>query len=241
MPDRRRHRGPHPGDRERFAADQVPLLRQACTDLAWLQGRGYAERAALQLVGDRFQLDRRQRLCVQRATCTDSARAARTERRAEASALNGASLLVDGFNVLITVEAALSGGVLLRCRDGCVRDLASMHGTWRTVQETAVAARAVGELLSHTGVREVRWLLDRPVANSGRLAALLREIADGNSFPWHVEVCDSPDRELRQSSRPVATADSAVLDRCATWLDLARHVVETSVPEAWMLDLGATG
>ena len=31
--------------------------------------------------------------------------------------LRGERLLIDGFNLLITLEAALSGAVLLRCRD----------------------------------------------------------------------------------------------------------------------------
>jgi hypothetical protein len=29
------------------------------------------------------------------------------------------------------VEAALAGGVILACRDGAYRDMASIHGTWR--------------------------------------------------------------------------------------------------------------
>jgi hypothetical protein len=238
MPDRRRHRGPHPGDGERFAADRLPVLRAACADFAWLLDRGYAERSALKLVGDRFQLDQRQRMCVQRCACTEEARGKRASRLLPPHALAGASILVDGFNVLITVEAALAGAVLLLGRDGCLRDLASMHGTWRTVDETADAAARIGAWLAHHGVAGATWLLDRPVANSGRLAALLRSVAAEQGFSWQVAVCDSPDRELRSAAVPVATADSAVLDRCGAWLNLARDVVEASVGAAWILDLG---
>jgi len=183
MPDRRRHRGPHPGDGERFAADRLPVLRAACADFAWLLDRGYAERSALKLVGDRFQLDQRQRTCVQRCACTEAARAQRASRLLPPDALAGRNILVDGFNVLITVEAALAGAVLLLGRDGCLRDLASMHGTWRTVEETAAAAAQIGAWLARHAVAGATWLLDRPVANSGRLAALLRGIAAEQGFP----------------------------------------------------------
>ena len=46
-------------------------------------------------------------------------------------------------NVLITLESALGGGVLLRCRDGCLRDMASLHGTYRIVDETDPALDAL--------------------------------------------------------------------------------------------------
>src|SRR5262245_708567 len=137
MPDRRRHRGPHPGDAERFGAPQLPALREAAADLAFLLDRGYANTAALKLVGDRFALDARQRQLLMRATCPASAAAARQRNRVDAAAIAGRELWIDGFNVLTTIEAALAGGVLLRGRDGCTRDLASMHGTWRRVDETS--------------------------------------------------------------------------------------------------------
>jgi uncharacterized protein YyaL (SSP411 family) len=55
MPDRRRHRGPHPKDPELFAPRHWPTLRRAVADLSWLLGRGYSEKAALKLVGDRYR------------------------------------------------------------------------------------------------------------------------------------------------------------------------------------------
>src|SRR5690606_16499227 len=113
----------------RFADAQHQCLALAVTELSWLLGRGYAEVASLALVGDRHALDRRQRLAVRRAACPDAVRVARRARRVHA--LAGRDLWVDGFNVLITVEAALSGGILLRCRDGCLRNMASLHGTYR--------------------------------------------------------------------------------------------------------------
>ena len=69
MPDSRQHRGPHPRDAELFAEAALPRLREAVAHYSWLLGRGYAEVAALALVGDHFQLTVRQRQAVQRASC----------------------------------------------------------------------------------------------------------------------------------------------------------------------------
>src|SRR5689334_16889981 len=67
------HRGLAPGDESLFGDQARPALRQATSDLCWLLSRGYAEVAALKLVGDRYDLTARQRSAVGRAVCTDNA------------------------------------------------------------------------------------------------------------------------------------------------------------------------
>ena len=237
MPDRRRHRGPHPKDETLFAPDAHGLLRRAVEDLAWLLERGYASNAALKLVGDRFQLRDRQRLAVMRATCTDSQRASRASSRIEPAALQGEAVAIDGYNVLITLEAALAGGVLLLCRDGTLRDLASFHGHFKRVEETDPAIELLGRWLDRHAPSHVTLFLDRPVSNSGRLAERLREHAAARACPWTVELVNSPDHELRTGAAIVASADSAVIDGAARWVNLARHVVGELEPVSPWIDL----
>jgi hypothetical protein len=210
-------------------------------DLCWLLSRSYAPASALKLVGDRYALMARQRLAVARAACADEARAHRAARCLPPCHAAGRPLAIDGYNLLTTIEAALAGGVLLIARDACLRDLASMHGTWRKVAETEQAIALVGQTLHDLQVLECRWLLDRPVSNSGRLKARLLAAAAAHNWPWQVELALNPDAELVQTSLLVATADSAVLDRCGLWLNLARHVVDTAIPQAWIVDLSAAG
>ena len=59
----------------------------------------------------------------------------------------GQRIAIDGYNVLITIEAAMSGGCIFKARDGCLRDLASIHGTYRKVNETIPALQLIGEFL----------------------------------------------------------------------------------------------
>lgn len=240
MPDRRTNRGPHPQDAELFAEACLPRLRAAVADMCWLLSRGYASASALKLVGDRYALMARQRLAVARAACPDTALANRAARCAAPQVAAGQPLAIDGYNVLTTIEAALAGGVVLLAADACMRDLASMHGTWRKVTQTEQAIVLVGQTLSQIGVAECRWLLDSPVSNSGRLKARLLASAAEHRWPWQVELAFNPDAELAKTSYLVATADSVVLDRCRTWLNLARHVVESAIPQAWIVDLSAT-
>ena len=76
----------------------------------------------MKLIGDRYRLVERQRVAVARAACSDAALTDRAVRRVELDALRERPLRIDGFNLLVTLESALGGGVVLACRDGCYRD-----------------------------------------------------------------------------------------------------------------------
>jgi hypothetical protein len=237
MSDNQKHRGAHPADRLLFAPKHHGRLRRAAHDLSWLLSHGYATSASLKLVGDHFSLKERQRLAVVRAACSDQQRAFREQIRLPLESIKSRNLLIDGFNILITLEAALSGGALIKCRDGCVRDLSSVHGSYRTVAETEAAIRLAGEALSGAGPASTLWLLDRPVSNSGRLAQKIREMAVGEGWPWQVDVVMNPDKVLRASGQIVVTSDSNVLDGVTGWVNLGGRLIAERLPEAWVIDL----
>jgi hypothetical protein len=209
----------------------------AVNHLAWLLTRKYTGESALKLVGDRFQLSARQRLAVLRSTCSDQARQQRALSQIPTTDLVGCRLQIDGFNLLTTVEAALSGGVLLRGRDGCLRDMASVHGSYRNVEETVPALHVLGQFLQARHLESCTWWFDRPVSNSGRVSRMLLDLAQAEGWPWQSELVQDPDRELSQSTDIVVTADSVVLDNCHRWTNLAWEIVSSVVPDAWVVPL----
>src|SRR5436189_6324703 len=115
-PDLRKHRGAHPEDRNLFAAEHLPALRTATRELSWLLTREYSMKGALKLVGDRYTLTDRQRLAVSRAACSDQSKEQRARKLISSDIVAGKDLIVDGFNLLITIEAALSRGLLMNFR-----------------------------------------------------------------------------------------------------------------------------
>ncbi len=237
MPDIRKHRGPHPEDRRLFADDQLPALRTAAAELSWLLTRDYAIKSATKLVGDRYALTDRQRLAVSRASCSDQSLEQRRRSMCAPSDLRGAQVIIDGFNLIIMVEAVLSGAVVIRGRDGCVRDLSSVHGSYRSVNETVAAVQLIGESLDELGPESVRWLLDRPVSNSGRLAKLIRDCANQHDWPWNVEAVFNPDREMIASGLVVISSDGPLLDRVERWSNLNQRLLENKLDAAWLIDL----
>jgi hypothetical protein len=237
MPDKRTHRGPHPADAKLFAPAVLPDLRLASADFSLLLTKGYAEKSALKLVGDKFLLTERQRLAIMRSACSDRQLASRSQRLVSIENLAGRSIAIDGYNLLITVEAAISGARIFKGRDGCFRDLASIHGTYRKVTETIPAVQLIGDFLKAHNINDCLWLLDSPVSNSGRLKTLLGELAQTNGWNWEIKLSISPDAELIKTDLIVASSDSVILDGCKSWVNLARAIIEEKLPKAPLVDL----
>ena len=236
-PDARKHRGAHPEDRRLFAQDKIPILGEATADLSWLFTRGYAAPSAVKLVGDHHSLTDRQRLAVARAACSDQQREKRDSTCLSVDKIQGQTIAIDGFNLIITIEAALSGGLLLISRDGCIRDLSSVHGSYRSVAETESAVRIIGQTLESFAPRSVTWFLDKPVSNSGRLAGFIQDLAGWRGWPWEVKLVMNPDAALSSSNDISMTSDSVILDQAIRWVNFVSHLLETDLQSAWVVNL----
>ena len=81
MPDKRKHRGPHPEDERLFAESSTPVLSRAVQDVSAILTMGYPIKGTLKLVCDRFSLTERQRLAVMRSACSDQHLIARLQKQ----------------------------------------------------------------------------------------------------------------------------------------------------------------
>jgi hypothetical protein len=234
---RQKHRGQHAKDAELFHPSQLPALNAAIDDMSYLLNRGYSDNASLVLVGDHYQLHKRQRMALLRACSSDEDRRRRQRRCLPAKGLEDQPIQIDGYNLLITVESMLAGGIILHCRDGCYRDIASVHGTYRRVEETLPALVLIGKQLQELGITQAHWYLDAPVSNSGRLKTLMHELAADHAFPWDIELVNNPDKALAASEEVIClSSDGWVIDQCQGWFNFVAHLLP-HYPEAEVVDI----
>ncbi len=137
MPNSQKHRGANPKDYAAFTDKNSDNLRQAVSDLSWLLSNGYAQKSSLKLVGDRFSLTDRQRKAINAASAEKESLELRNKNEISIGSIsdfiNHTSdfvLVIDGYNLLITTECALSNAPLFVGLDGCMRDIASIHSTY---------------------------------------------------------------------------------------------------------------
>lgn len=146
------------------------------------------------------------------------------------------SLVLDGFNTIITLEVALSGSLLLEGMDGTIRDLAGLRGSYRIVDKTVRAVELLLDQMERLEVRNALFYLDQQVSNSGRIRALLLDMATNHRLQVKVELDPCVDSIL-SGMENVVTADAIILDKCGSWYNLNRGLIETLVPDAWIFRL----
>lgn len=226
-------RGYVPKDTAEFSPKTAEKLAAAAQELAFLMNRGYDTKSASTFVGNHHLLSERQRLALARIVSTDDALAAR--HRKELSQAPD-TIVLDGFNTIITLEVALSGSLLIEGMDGTIRDMAGLRGSYRIVDKTAQAVDLLLSRIDELGVREALFYLDQQVSNSGRLRALLLNKAETHSVSLQVELHPSVDSQLSRMGR-VVTTDAIILDKCSSWYNLNRGIIQRFIPDAWIFQL----
>jgi len=229
-------RGYDPDDARLFSEASLPLLLTAQQEIRWLLNRGYPMSSVTDLVGSHHQLAARQRTALQRATASDRQLAGRESTRLPPRDAFRQTLLIDGFNLIILLEVALSGSPLVLGQDGVLRDLAGLRGTYRIVTQTERAVSLIGQTLAALGASGAVFYLDENVSNSGRLRHLILDQADAWPLTVRVALVANADSCLCRQER-IVTGDSFVLDTCCSWFNLARQIVAESIPHAWIVPL----
>lgn len=231
-------RGFIPTDEKEFSKESQILLCQAQQDILYLLERGYSIKNASTFVGNHYMLSERQRLALVRATANKGVLQSRRSRQLTCDTL-GKKVYLDGLNVIITLEVALSEGTLIRCMDETIRDLAGLRGTYRLIDATEEAIRLIGDHLSNLKVDEVTFYLDAPVSNTGRLKLKLLEILSQYPYQVSVELVHNADVILEKLEN-VITGDAIILNKCISWYNLVAEITKEKLPDFSYVELGGS-
>jgi len=206
-------------------------MREAIIDISYLLSRKFSEKSALQLVGNRYKLNNRQQRAVQGMSEASDKLTKRAESCLPPNQLADKEVLLDGFNVLIMLESALSEAFLFKGLDGCYRDLSSVHGTYKKVKQTQDAIHLIADFLETNKVKKAIWIFDKPVSNSGRLKTMLGEIANENNYNWEIILDNNPDKFIAESGQIAISSDAWILDNATNWCNMVRHIVDKHIPQ----------
>ena len=93
--------------------------------------------------------------------------------------VRGKELVIDGYNVIITIETALFGKPLILADDGFLRDISGIsknyNKNYKRSEKTDEALRLIFDLLKKVKPNHTLFLLDSPISHSGQLAKDVRE------------------------------------------------------------------
>jgi len=229
-------RGFDPDDVKIFSKESIAELKIAQEEIQWLLDRGYKLKQIIEFTGNHYLLSSRARTALQRTTSSMAEYEKRRFTMLPFECAKDGCLNIDGFNLIITLEVAMSGSPILLGKDGVYRDLAGLRGTYRIIDKTDTAISLIGKTLQELSVPMVKFYLDSPVSNSGRLKTKILECSEQWGMPVDVDLIPNVDAVLAGKER-IVTGDSIILDECKSWFNLSRKIIEDHIQDAWVVDL----
>ena len=216
-------------------------LKLAAADFLYLLDRGYPRSASLQLVGNRYNLDRLYREVLHRGVFAREEAKQRRKRLVGSEKLVYRKLLVDGHNVIITIESRFAGRPLIAANDGLIRDAAGISHRYRISAHTHDAIENLLQFLHKYPPRETLFYLDAPIRQSGELAAKIRSELKTWNLPGEAQAMKVPEKCLIGAEGIVASSDSAVLDEVKQAFDLAAAVIKSLPQRSDLIDFTSLG
>lgn len=230
-------RGYVPEDEKQFTGKQTELLKKAADEVQFLLDQGYDIKPVTTFVGNHYMFSERQRLALARSVSPQEW----IERRNRKELLQTGrgdfpeTVHIDGFNIVITLEVALSGSPVFCCRDGTIRDLAGLRGTYRIIDRTQNAVELILRQLDVLNISKACFYLDAPVSNSGRLSGLILQCAKEYQVSIKTRIIPDVDRVLEQMEG-VISGDAIILNRCISWLNLVPAILKQT-EHVWKIQL----
>ncbi|MGG7177553.1 DUF434 domain-containing protein [Clostridium paraputrificum] len=228
-------RGFIPSDRTEFNDDNIRLLQEAKADICNLLDRGYSMDKTIEFIGNHYLLSSRQRLALKRSLASSDDIKRRLEHEVKTPP-NDSTVHIDGLNLIITLEVALSGSTLLLGMDGAIRDLAGLRGTYTLIDKTDMAIDLIGKKLSELKVKKVIFYLDSPVSNTGKLKHKIIELLSNHNFELEVILVQNADVILNKLEN-VATSDGIILNSCKSWINLGWMIIRDDMLQLSYVDL----
>lgn len=227
-------RGFVPSDNFEFNNKNLALLKNAQQDICYLLNRGYKIDKTIEFIGNHYLFSSRQRLALKRSISSydDIERRKNHEIMGECT---DSIIHIDGLNLIITLEVALSNSTLLRCMDGTMRDLAGLRGTYKLIDKTDIAIEMIGVKLNRMKIKKVIFYLDSPVSNTGRLKSKILDILNNYNFQTDVILVPNADVILNKLDH-VVTSDGIILNTCTSWINLAFEIIKDELPSAAYID-----
>ena len=201
------------------------LFHQALADYFYLMNRGYPEKGALKLTGDRYKLATDMRTLLYRGVTSIENSSKRCVRLVDVP-IN--PLIIDGYNVLFTLLNYRLGRLVFIGADNFCRDTGSLFGKIRNEKLFEDCASLLADYLKDLQVADIVLYLDEPVSFSRKHQYMINLELKKHNCQGRVELVHSADRAvLMHGPGTIATSDSTVLDNSENPLfDLPRKILE---------------
>jgi len=223
-------------------------FKESVNDLKWFLDHRYPKKGSIELVGNRHRLNSEERKILYRGVFDSKSIAERSKKKIDIKDINIDYLIIDGYNVIITIESYICGKVVFRALDGYVRDISGIYGNYTFSDLTRRCIHLIISFIKSIEENQSSKIygtiyLDSPVSKSGELASYLRNKLSNEELLLKAEVVKSSDFKIKNRSVAnnsscgcVSTSDTVIIDRSERIIDIPDYII-TNVFKKDVLDL----
>ena len=164
---------------------------------------------------------------------------ARQKKKVSIKEIRNKDLAIDGHNVLITIEAALSNRPLILADDGFIRDISGLSGSFKKSETTDKAIQLTLTVLKKWKPLKTLFLFDAPISMSGKLAEETRDRLKQANLSGDAKAVKVPEKILIGFPGVIATSDTAIINTSKKVLDLAGYIVLKKVGTPFVMGKSA--
>jgi len=224
--------------REHETRDVLKRLSEPALDIRYLLKRGYPGKGAIRFVCNHYRLTEQDRHILTRVILSPDVATSRCKKRLVSTDIKGRDVMVDGYNVLITIESMLERENLWLGDDGYVRDTKGLFRNYAASDTTYQSVDAMLALLAGCKARSADILLDSQMSKSGELARFIRSKLHEYSISGDARTSQHVDFDLKNAGAGVvvATADGVIIDAVRDVVDIAGCLMERRGLKASRID-----
>lgn len=194
---------------------------EASRDYKYLLSRGYKQKVVLDLVTSRYGLSSVERALLLR--CVHSSQDIELVKSKLVESVTHYPLIIDGYNVLLTIHTVLEGMEVFLCDDGFVRDLRKSYRKGIELKMLEVSTELLKKELQELDPSSVTIILDKNVSYSARHADTIRSIMRNLA---EVVLADKADLRVIGGNGIIASSDCVVISRARKIYDLAGEIIK---------------
>lgn len=203
-------------------------FQEAANDYYYLLSKNYPIKAALKLISDKYRLSGLERSVLLRGIVNKKTACERKNKLFLEKNIINKLLLIDFYNVIITIISYLSGKFLYIANDGFLRDAAEVHGRLSKSKLIEKALIFLFKYLYSIKIKEAIMYMDSPVSHSKDLSVKSDKLFNEYKINGKCFVVKSADYYLINSNSDCicSTSDSTIIDNRDKVFDLAFNILK---------------
>lgn len=212
--------------------DLKEKLLKPAQDIRSILRWGYPKFATIRFVAEHSQLSVEERHILTRVIMPPGKVVSRIRKKVACNNLRNRDLLLDGYNVLLSVDSLLKSEPMWLCDDGHIRDTRYYFSKTSHAEDIEEALDSVLEFLSEACPKSVTILLDSQISRSGELAGFIRRKLEEYGISGEARTSKTADFDLKTEGGSsaknliVATSDGIVIDSVLQVLDIPACLME---------------